>query len=229
MLARVHGYQQFCPVAMAAEVVSRPWTPLVIRELLCGSVRFNDIHRGVARMSRSLLSQRLGELERAGVIERVEAGGHPEYHLTAAGEELRPIVMELGAWGKRWLQHTLTREHLDAGLLMWDLQRRLVTDRLPARRVVIRFHYPDAPKAYQQFWLMLSADAVDLCVTDPGHEVDLQLTTSVATMVDVWMGDLSFAEATRANRMQLTGPRELRRQFPTWLGLSALAAVPRVQ
>jgi len=93
------SYQQFCPLAMAAEILTTRWTPLVLRELLCGSVRFNDMHRGVPRMSRSLLTRRLGELERAGLLERVRVRGHSEYRLAAAGEELRPVIEQLAVWG----------------------------------------------------------------------------------------------------------------------------------
>ena len=225
----MHDYQQFCPIAMAAEVVTRRWMPLVLRELMCGSVRFNDIHRGVPRMSRTLLSQRLTELERAGVVERVVCGEdeHPEYRLTEAGEELRPIVMGLGVWGRRWVKTEVTREQLDVGFLMWDVQRRVPPERLPPRRVVVWFRFTDAPKEYLYFWLVLEPRSVDLCLRDPGFGRDLEVTTDVRTMVDIWMGDVRYESALRAQRIEVRGSRELRRQFPGWLGLSSLAAVRR--
>lgn len=225
----MHDYQQFCPLAMAAEVVTRRWMPLVLRELMCGSVRFNDIHRGVPRMSRTLLSQRLTELERAGVVERVVCGEdeHPEYRLTQAGEELRPIVMGLGVWGRRWVKTEATREQLDVGFLMWDVQRRVPPERLPRKRVVVWFRFTDAPKEYRYFWLVLEPRSVDLCLRDPGFGRDLEVTTDVRTMVDIWMGDVRYEAALRAQRIEVRGSRELRRQFPGWLGLSSLAAVQR--
>ena len=119
------GYGQFCTVARGAEVLCERWTPLVVRELLCGSRRFNDLHRGVPRMSSSLLAQRLRQLEEAGVVERRASGRVWEYHLTAAGEELRPIVMGLGHWGARWIGKRLREHELDA-------QRAANADRLRA-------------------------------------------------------------------------------------------------
>lgn len=224
----MEGYHQFCPVAMASEILTRRWTPLVIRELLCGSVRFNDIRRGVPRMSRSLLSQRLSELERAGLLERRIVDGRPEYHLTDGGEELRPIIEQLGVWGKRRLNSDLSREHLDAGFLMWDVQRRVVRENLPPRRVVVHFQFSDAPEDYTDFWLVLEREAVDLCLDDPGHGWDLRLATNVRTLVDVWMGDIELANALHDGSIELRGRRELRRQFPSWLGLSVLAGVGRL-
>lgn len=222
-------YGQFCPVAQAAEILTRRWMPLIVRELLCGSHRFNDLHRGVPRMSRSLLACRLGELEAAGLVERRLVGpeAHPEYHLTSAGEELRPIIMQLGFWGKKWIQRTVSRERLDAGLLMWDLQRRVLTDRLPLERVVVHFHLTDAPEQHRHFWLLLDHGQVDLCLTDPGYEEDLEVSTDVQTLTDVWLGDSSFGRALRDGSLSLFGRQALRRAFPSWLGLSVFAPTPR--
>jgi DNA-binding HxlR family transcriptional regulator len=140
------SYGQFCPVALAAEVVTRRWMPLVVRELLCGSQRFNDIHRGVPRMSRSLLVRRLAELEEAGLVNSAPGpDGHARYLLTPAGEELRPIIVQLGFWGKRWVQRELARDQLDPGLLMWDMHRRIVREALPQRRTIVRFGISPSP------------------------------------------------------------------------------------
>ncbi|MEJ2503066.1 MAG: helix-turn-helix domain-containing protein [Gemmatimonadota bacterium] len=225
----MQSYRQYCPVALAAEIVGRRWTPLVVRELLLGSRRFNDIHRGVPRMSRTLLSTRLDELEEAGLLQRVVEDGHPEYRLTRAGEELGPIIMELGAWGKRWVRTKVTREHLDVGYLMWDVRRRVDPDALPRDPVVVHFHFTDADDGEQDFWLVLEAEAVDLCLKDPGYDCDLRLVTDVRTMVDVWMGDDDLGGALRDRRIRLRGPEKLRRRFPDWLGLSHLAHVERAQ
>ncbi len=220
-------HQQFCPVALTAEVIARQWTPLVLRELLLGSVRFNEIHRGVPRMSRTLLSTRLSELESAGIVERRAAGEHPEYHLTRAGQALEPIIMQMGVWGKRWLKMELTRDHLDVPYLMWEIQRRVDEAALPRSKVVIRFHFTDAREEYRHFWLVLERDAVDLCLDDPGFDCDLRLTCEVRTLVDVWLGDDELSAALRERRVRLRGPRDLRRQFPDWLGLSLMAGVER--
>jgi DNA-binding HxlR family transcriptional regulator len=219
------AYGQFCPVAQAAEILTRRWTPLVVRELLCGSHRFNDLHCGVPRMSRSLLARRLGELEEVGIVERrlVGAGERPEYHLTEAGEELRPIIFELGFWGKRWLTRKVSREALDPGLLMWDMQRRILRDRLPPRRVVVSFEFTDAPPHQERYWLILEPEQVDLCLRDPGIESDLRVRSDVRTLAEIWLGELEFLRALREESLSLAGKRELRRSFPGWLGLSVFA------
>ena len=139
-------YGQFCTVARGAEIIGQRWTPLVVRELLCGSTHFNDIHRGVPRMSRSLLATRLRTLEEAGVVRRVRTRSGVEYRLTSAGEELRPIVVALGHWGARWIGSRLKRDQLDAGFLMWDIRRFMNVDECPEeRRIVIHFRLTDAP------------------------------------------------------------------------------------
>lgn len=222
-------YGQFCPVALAAEIVTQRWMPLVLRELLCGTHRFNDLHRGVPRMSRSLLVRRLSELEEAGLLERrlVGSDARPEYHLTEAGEALRPIIVQLGHWGKRWVQREVTREELDAGLLMWDVHRRILKEQLPPRRVVVYFRFTDAPQDQQHYWLVLEPDQVDLCFTDPGGEEDLYVRTDVRTFTDIWLGDRSLRHALDDGAVWLGGPPALRRSFPNWLGLSLFAPIPR--
>lgn len=222
------SYGQFCPVALAAEIVTRRWTPLVVRELLCGSQRFNDIHRGVPRMSRSLLVRRLAELEEAGLLTSTPGpDGHARYQLTTAGEELRPIIVQLGFWGKRWARRGLSRDDLDAGLLMWDMQRRIVREALPPRRTIVRFEFTDAPRDDRRYWLVLAPGEVDLCLRDPGAEEDLSLTSDVRTLAEVWLGEITFAQALRRSTLELRGPAELRRNFPSWLGLSLFAAPAR--
>ena len=136
-------YGQFCTVARGAEVLCDRWTPLVVRELLCGSTQFNEIRRGVPRMSPTLLAKRLRTLEDFGVVRRHEHGRRTSYELTAAGEELRPIVMALGHWGSRWIGSRLRPDQLDAGFLMWDVRRFVRLEEFPAdRQVVIHFHVP---------------------------------------------------------------------------------------
>lgn len=222
-------YGQFCPIAQAADIITRRWTLLVIRELLCGSHRFNDLHRGVPKMSRSLLSRRLSELEEAGLIERrlLEDEGHPAYHLTPAGEALRPIIIQLGAWGKRWVKHEIARDELDAGLLMWDMQRCIEQDQLPTRRITVHFRFTDAPEEHKNFWLLLEQDAVDLCLKDPGYEEDLFVRSDVRTLTEVWLGDLGLVKAIKEESVWIGGPARLKRQLPEWLGLSRFAGIAR--
>lgn len=225
----MRGYGQFCPVAKACEVVAERWTPLVLRELMCGSHRFNDLHRGVPLMSRSLLTRRLRELEDAGVVQRRPAGqGAWEYSLTPAGDELRPVVEQLGAWGQRWAPRPLQQTDLDASLLMWDLRRRLHLDRLPGQRVVVQFEFRNVPRgqaARRIWWLVAERGDVDLCLKDPGFPVDLTVDADLTAFTRVWMGHLGLPDAVRGGQIRIDGPRALVRGFPAWLGLSVFAAV----
>lgn len=221
------GYGQFCPVAKGAEIFAERWTPLILRELLCGSRRFNRLRKGLPRMSPSLLSKRLTELERAGVVERRGDEEAPEYHLTRAGEELRPVVEALGVWGKRWTRSELEREDLDPGLLLWDMRRRAVKEKLPARRVVARFELPEEPSRERLWWMVFDRPQVDLCLDDPGYPVDLRITAELEALTGVWLGDLDLAGCLKAGSVVLEGPAKLRRRFPEWLGLSLFAGVER--
>ncbi|HEY8573387.1 helix-turn-helix domain-containing protein [Phenylobacterium sp.] len=224
------GYAQFCPVAMAAEVLCSRWTIVLLRELIFGTTRFNDLRRGLPRMSPALLSQRLKELEAAGVIRRTAGPGNSsEYRLTAAGEELRPIVEAMGMWGQRWIDSDLSLQHLDAQLLMWDMRRRLNLDPMPRRRSVIQFQYPERPATERCWWLVVEpGEAVDLCSVDPGFDVDLYVSSDLRTMTAIWMGYDTLRGAIASERLTLIGDRELASNMQAWLGLSTLAPVERM-
>ena len=219
------GYGQFCPIAQAAEVLTERWTPLVIREIaLTGSRRFNDIQRGVPLMSSSLLSKRLRQLERAGIIERRPRpdGRASDYHLTRAGEELAPVVAQMGIWSERWLRRPILEETPDTGLLMWWMRGTVRADALPAGRTVIHFRFPDAAEKLRYFWLVVPE--ADLCLSDPGFGVDITVTGSARTVTAVWMGDLALSSALKSKAIELDGPRQLVRSFPSWFGLHPLFA-----
>jgi DNA-binding HxlR family transcriptional regulator len=217
-------YGQFCPVAMASEVLTERWTPLVIRELLSGSTRFNDLRRGVPLMSPSLLSKRLKMLERVGVIERRKGHGQVvEYHVTPAGEELRPIIEQMGTWGQRWARGDVKARHMDASLLMWDIHRNVHVEKLPAPRIVVHFHLRGSSDKKSRFWFVLERDNVDMCLADPGYDVDLFVDGHVRTMVDYWMGRIEFADAVRSGDLVVEGPRSLARARPTRFNRSVFA------
>ena len=187
------GYGQFCPVPMAAEVVCTRWTALVLHEMLCGSTRFTDLRRGVPKMSPTLLSKRLKELEVAGVIAAgIRPDGNADCKLTAMGEDLRPLIMEPGNWGQRWVELKLSLRNLDPSLLMWHMRRWLNPRPLPQRRCTIHFLYPELPEASRNWWLEVEPTGTDLCSFDPGHEIDLMLTGPLRTMTAVWMGVTSL-------------------------------------
>ncbi|NJC41392.1 DNA-binding HxlR family transcriptional regulator [Brevundimonas alba] len=218
-------YRQFCPVAMAAELLCTRWTIVLLRELIAGSTRFNDLRRGVPRMSPALLSQRLKDLQAAGVVARVTgASGAVEYRLTEAGKELQPIVDAFGIWGQRRIKAEVSLEHLDVQLLMWDMHRGLNTTPMPQRRVVIQFIYPDLPANQRNAWLLVDPDiGVDLCAADPGFDVDLYVSVDLRTMTAIWMGYETVRGALSDQRMTLTGDDGLAKDMQTWLGLSPFA------
>ncbi len=220
------SYGQFCPVAMAAEIVCTRWTALLLRELLCGNCRFNDLRKGLPRMSPTLLSKRLKELEVAGIVAQTKnpKSGVSEYHLTAAGEDLRPIVMSLGTWGQRWIDSNLSLRNLDPTLLMWDMRRMLDPKPLPRRRITIRFTYPEIAVNQRNWWLVVDPqEGADMCLVDPGHEIDLFITSTLRAMTAVWMGVTTVAAESEKGMITLEGDRAIARSMQTWLGLSPFA------
>ena len=222
------GYGQFCPMALAAEIVGERWTPLILRELYLGARRFNDIQRGVPRISPSLLSQRLKTLEKAGVVVRQRNGSaHTDYILTEAGAALAPVIEGLALWGKTWLPANLSRVQADPDLILWDMHRRLHLSRLPAKRTVIRFDFTDQPKAKRHRWILADRSTAEFCITDPGFAVDLLVTTDSRTIVWVWYGDIPLKRAIANGSVQLDGPSRLCAAFPSWLMLNLLAPIPR--
>lgn len=217
-------YGQFCTVARGAEVLCDRWTPLVVRELLCGSTRFNEIRRGLPRMSPTLLSKRLRTLEEFGVVRRVESDRSTAYELTAAGEELRPIVLALGHWGARWIGSRLTPDQLDAGFLMWDIRRFARVEECPAgRRVVVHFEFPDARPREQNWWLVVENGVADLCRDDPGHDLTLQVRSTVRALTEVWTGDRTPEQALRSRELHVVGASRDAESLWRWLGTSAFA------
>jgi len=223
----IGSYRQFCPVAMAAEILCTRWTVVLLRELIAGSTRFNELRRGVPRMSPALLSQRLKDLEAAGILARISSAsdrGAFEYQLTAAGRELRPIVEAFGIWGQRRIEADLSLQHLDVQLLMWDMHRNLNTTPMPARRSVVQFAYPKLPAAQRLWWLIVEPkEGVDLCSVDPGFDVDLYVSVDLRTMTAIWMGLDTVRAAVASRRMMLTGSRQLATAMQSWLGLSPFA------
>lgn len=219
------GYGQFCPVAMAAEVICTRWTMLILREFCAGSTRFNELRKGVPRMSPTLLTKRLKELEAAGIIERTSKNGSGanEYRLTEAGRDLQEIVMGVGVWGQRWVETRAALDNLDPDLLMWDMRRFVELAELPGDRCTVQFQYSDVPASKCDYWLVAESGAVDLCSIDPGFEVDLYVLTDVRTMTAIWMGVTTVSKEVKGGRLELTGSRELRDTMQQWLGLSPFA------
>jgi DNA-binding HxlR family transcriptional regulator len=226
------SYNQFCPVAMAAEILCTRWTVIVLRELVAGSTRFNELRRGVPRMSPALLSKRLKDLETAGIVVRSKVAGDPdlhEYTLTAAGKELRPVIEAVGDWGHRWVTTESSLDNVDPNLLMWDMRRNIRQKSLPKRRSTIQVIFSDLPEAKRNWWLIAQpGEGIDLCSVDPGFDVDLYLVTNLRTMTEIWMGYTTVARAKKDESLVVTGSRQLEADLQTWLGLSPFAKVEKL-
>ena len=223
----MHLYGQYCPVARAAEIFADRWTMLIIRELLADVLHFNELQRGLPRMSRTLLAERLRRLERAGVVERRIAprGKRTEYRLTPAGGELQQIIDDLGQWGARWAFGDPQPNELDPIVLLWWMRRRVALERIPRRRVVIQFDFRRGPK--QQYWLIIEPNDISVCLKDPGFDIDVLVTADIMAFYRVWLGRLTLSEALRRNEVQLDGSPGDIRAFPQWFFWSPMADAVR--
>ncbi len=219
-------YGQFCPVAKATDIIGERWTVLILRELLLGTTRYIDFQRGLSRISPTLLSKRLKALEEKGLIVRKRSPGQKnhEYFLTACGRELEPIIEHLAVWGMRWARGQMTDSELDVEFLMWDLQRRLQTDRLPDGETVLCFTF-DELKQFKTWWLVACGEEVDLCTENPGKDIDLYVNTRVRDLVEVWSGDLDLKKALRDKLVRTHGNTHLARTMPAWLGICLYADI----
>ena len=219
------GYGQFCPVAKAAEIVGERWTMLVIRELVAGSRSFNDIRRGVPLMSPSLLSSRLKMLENSGVINRRESKESIVYTLTKAGEELKPIIFKMAEWGQRWVRSDMAAEDLDPRLLMWDIKNRIDAAVFTKKRTVLYFQFLDYGMNLRSWWLVAKQKELDVCLKDPGYDVDLFLTTDLKTMTQIWMGDINISKALKEGLLELSGNSHLKKNISKWLSRNIFADI----
>ena len=219
-------YGQFCPVAKASDIIGERWTVLILRELLLGTTRYNDFQRALSRISPTLLSKRLKMLEEKGLVVRKRPPGAKsyEYHLTACGRELEPIIEHLAVWGMRWARGQMTEVELDVEFLMWDLQRRLQTERLPDGETVLCFEF-DELERFRTWWLVICQGKVDLCSENPGKEVDLYINSTVRDLALIWRGDVPMAEALRSQSIRTHGNVHLARTIRDWLGICLYAEV----
>lgn len=220
------SYGQFCPVAKAMEILDERWTLLVVRELLSGSSHFNELRRGVPRMSPALLSKRLRSLERAGVLRHGTGDGRTVYELTQSGRELADVVTALGVWGTRWIGE-LGQEDLDPHLLMWDIRRTVPAERWPPERTVLAITFDDVDPQAARWWLVVAGGHVEACDYDPGFDVAATVATSLGTLTRIWRGDIPWERAVRNGSVSVSGPAVVRRAVPEWLGQGNFAAVAR--
>jgi DNA-binding HxlR family transcriptional regulator len=221
------SYGQFCPVALGAEIFAERWTPLILRELLMGGRRFVDIQRGVPRMSRNLLAQRLQSLRRSGIIEQLPtADGHGhEYSLTVAGRELGAVIDALGTWGYRWAAKDLADKDLDPDFLMWSMRRLVRIDALPDERVVLQFRFRRFSD--RLFWLVLHRPEVDLCLFDPGYEVSLEIEAEVEALARVCLGHAGLLDVMQSGAVEVHGAPRYRNALASWLGVTRFVALAK--
>jgi DNA-binding HxlR family transcriptional regulator len=210
------GYGQYCPISRALEVLGERWSLLIVRDLVTGATRFNELARGNPGLSRSLLSKRLRQLERAGIVDHLG----DEYLLSAAGRDLEPIVMGLGAWGARWQFGEPRAEELDPELLMWWVHDRLDLSGLPDRRMVLEFEFTDVRR---RFWIVRDAHGPSVCTSDPGYEVDVTVVSQLTTMYQVWLGRVELRSTMRSGQIEMRGAPALVRRMPEVLELSPVA------
>jgi DNA-binding HxlR family transcriptional regulator len=221
-------YGQFCPVAKASELIGERWTILIIRELVLGTHRFSDFQRALSRVSPALLTKRLNGLEKAGIIVKKAQQGRRgyQYFLTPAGRQLSPIIEHLATWGMRWARGQLTDSELDVEFLMWEIQRRLDTEALPDGETVLCFIFEELTQ-FKSWWIVINGDDVDLCTKNPGKDVDLYISSTVRTMVEIWEGEIGLKTAQRKNLLKTNGNRQLVKTLTDWFGICLYADVKR--
>jgi DNA-binding HxlR family transcriptional regulator len=218
---RMSRYGQYCPITRSLEVLGDRWTLLVVRDLLVGSARFNELARGLPGMSRGLLSKRLGQLERAGLVVRADG----EYRPTPACEELRPLIFGLAEWGARWAFGEPRRDELDPTVLMWWIRGGIDPAPFGDGRVVLHIEVPDARR--RRFWFVVQPHDVSLCFTDPGYEVDVRIESPLGVLYQVWEGVIELPAAARDGLLSLEGRRDVLVLLPEALRLSPVAPYVR--
>jgi len=220
-------YGQSCPIALSLEILGGRWTLLIFRELLSGSRRFNDIHRGVPLMSRSLLSERLKDLEAAELIERSHSAriGHAEYILSEAGRALLPVINSVGKWGQEWVNKSVVMDEIDGGYLMWSIRNSASWIEDMGSRMVTRFEFKDEVEKKRLHWLVIEENDIDLCYVDPGLEVDTWIETDLRSLVEVWMGWRPLKDALSAGDIAIYGAPNLTQDPLRWIGQSPVAGI----
>jgi DNA-binding HxlR family transcriptional regulator len=221
-------YGQFCPIAKAAEILGDPWSILIVREMLLGGDRFNRLQRGLPRISPTVLTTRLKELEANDVIVKRPVSGRRghEYRLTPAGRELSGIIDAYAIWGMRWARDEMEQDDLDITLLMFDMQRGIDTSVFPDGETVLQFSFPDLDQ-FSRWWLVCSGSEVDLCYEDPGKDVNCYVTSPSKLLIEAWMGDISLGSIAQSDQFLIVGDSQLRRSFAKWFARSSVAQIPR--
>jgi DNA-binding HxlR family transcriptional regulator len=220
-------YRQFCPIAKSLEILGEKWTLLIIRELLMGSSRFGDLQRGLGTMSPALLTKRLKSLEYHNLIVRLKNPGDRGYcyYPTEQTKELMPILDGFGVWGLRWMKSNLVDEDYDVEFLMICLERSIVPANLLGRETVIHFRFTDL-SVHPNWWIVVNGNHVEVCVKDPGKDVDIYLTTKASIMTNAWLGHRSYRDVIKKGELKLIGPSRLTKSIGRWMAVCPLADLP---
>ncbi|MCG6904294.1 MAG: helix-turn-helix transcriptional regulator [Rhodobacter sp.] len=223
----MRSYGQFCPIAKAAELFCERWTPLIIRELATGATRFSEVRRGVPLMSPTLLSRRLRQLEAEGIVIRASPGRGKNltYRLTEAGLEFVPLIEGLGRWGQHWSRRELAENEVDLGLLIWSLEKSVDASAFEGDRTVVRLEFTDQPASKSLWWFVNKAASCELCLQDPGFDVDLYVACTLPDMIRVIRGDIALTRALDDGLIDLHGTANTHRRFRDWLNLSPLSRI----
>ena len=223
-------FGQFCPIAKATEVLGEKWTILILRELLMGSSRFNELQRGLSMISPAVLSKRLSTLAEYGLIVKKKLPGQKgyEYLPTKSAEELLPIFIDLGNWGMRWTREHLTNNDFDVDFLMLYLQRSIQPDMLPGKETVIKFHFTDI-KQQSDWWILVNGREIDVCTIDPAKEPDIYFACTVKCLSDIWMGETTYRKEIRAGNLKLVGPGVLTKNVSNWMSDCMFASTADVE
>lgn len=222
------NYGQFCPIAKATEILGEKWTFLIIRELIMGGRRFNELQRGLGDISPALLTARLKSLEEQGIVVRRRVQGQRsfEYYPTEACMALLPVLISLGEWGLLWARHNVVDADLDVELLMFYLERSIDPGKLIGNQSILQFKFKDLSEQ-QDWWLLIKDSKVDLCLVDPGKDIDVYFFCTVRTMHDVWMGDRTYRDAINSGDLVVEGDPALMRNIGAWLKPSVFAQAER--
>lgn len=212
------GYNQFCPISKAMELLGEKWTILIVREILCGFTRFNELQRGLGQISPTVLTKRLNSMVAEGLLFKKHIPGQKgyEYFPTQACDELLSVIEQVGIWGMRWARYQLSEDDFDLQLLMLHMEQSIQPQNLLGNETIIRFNFSDISD-YPSWWLVVTGDETDVCIHDPGKEVDVYFNVSVRVMCELWMGDISYKKAIAEDKLNLVGPKALISHVEHWL------------
>ncbi|QLQ09921.1 MAG: helix-turn-helix transcriptional regulator [Nocardioidaceae bacterium] len=214
---------EYCPVSIGAKLIGDRWTLLIIRELIGGALGFNEIHRGLPGLNRTMLAERLRYLERLGAVRRTTArpGMRSAYRLTPSGADLRDVIVAIGAWTVQWHFPEPAEVDTDVPSLLWRMYQGIRRDLLPNGRIVLEFRFPETDPS--RGWIRIDPKGSRVCVGTPEGRADLIVEAAPRVLSEVWFGFRDFTDAVREGAIVVDGPASLTRELPGWFQKSAFA------